>query len=116
MSIKIVVTRHYPKEIESIVLPLLKELFDQITLHGGFLFGETLINMDNPDEHLIISTWNSMEEWRRYNDCARVTDIRSKIDLAIGETTQRRVFKTDAEAHAIYNPAEPVETELFGPV
>ncbi|MBU2509819.1 hypothetical protein KJ966_00700 [bacterium] len=94
MTVKVIVTRKYPKELEATIIPFLSDLYQQVTRHGGYISGETLICVNDPEEHLIISTWKSMEDWEKYCNCMVVNEIRNKIDSVIGELTLRRVYQT----------------------
>ncbi len=93
MKIKVIITRKYSKDIEALISPFLRDLFALINQHGGYICSETLDNIDDDKEHMIISTWNSLEEWKIYNNSREVNEIRNKIDSTIGRLTQRRVFK-----------------------
>lgn len=94
MAVKVIVTRRYPKDLEISLHPFLQDLYILITKHGGYMSGETLVCVENPKEHLMISTWDSLEDWEKYNNSAPVNEIRNKIDSIIGERTLRRVYKT----------------------
>ncbi|MBU3917082.1 hypothetical protein KKA14_16230 [bacterium] len=94
MAIKVIITRRYSPELESLILPFLRELFTLIRQHGGYISGETLDCVEDTKEHLIISTWQSLKEWEVYNGSEEVNEIRNKIDSVIGEQTTRRVYKS----------------------
>ena len=66
MSIKIIIKRRVPKEKEKEVLPLIKELRLLTTKQEGYISGETLDRVDKPGQSLVISTWQSIEDWNNW--------------------------------------------------
>lgn len=35
-------------------------------LKPGYITGETLINIDDPEDFIVISTWKSPEDWKNW--------------------------------------------------
>ena len=60
MAVKIVIRRKVPGKKEKELLPLLIQLRALATAQPGYISGETLRNMDNPEEYLVISRWKSV--------------------------------------------------------
>ena len=66
MTVKIVIKRTVPKDKEKDLLPLIKELRILTTRQDGYISGETLQRIDKPDETVVISTWETAEDWNRW--------------------------------------------------
>jgi|APSaa5957512622_1039677.scaffolds.fasta_scaffold28488_2 heme oxygenase (mycobilin-producing) len=90
--IKVLITRKYDKDQVALLQPLLKDLYVEVNRHKGFVSAESLVNDQDPTEHLIISMWNSMEEWTAYNESENIQSIRTMIDHALGQHTSRKVY------------------------
>lgn len=96
MNIKIVIIRRYSQEQKKTIQPMLSELFNLVFEYGGYVSGETLVNRDDPEEHLIIAIWNSADQWQRYHEADRVRELCSFIDAVIGKTTAHRIYQTES--------------------
>jgi len=58
----------------------------------GYISGETLKNIDNPEESLVISTWESAEDWQKWMHNPKRIEIQTKIDILLGGTTAYKIF------------------------
>ena len=63
MTVKIVIKRIVPKDREKELLPLIKELRIRTTRQQGYISGETLQRIDKPGETVVVSTWETVEDW-----------------------------------------------------
>ena len=59
---------------------------------AGYITGETLKRVDRPGEYLVISTWRSNQEWRKWVLSEERTGIQSKIDKLLGTETQYEIY------------------------
>ena len=92
MTVKIIIKRNVPKEKELELLPLVKELRKLTTQQNGYISGETLRRIDSPGETVVISTWESAEDWNRWvNSPDRIT-IQEKIDVLLGKETTYGIY------------------------
>ena len=87
MEIKIIITRTVPKEKQDQLRPLLLQLRALATSQPGYISGETLRNMDSPEEYLVISTWKSKENWDAWYNSPQRQEVQKKIDAMLGQTT-----------------------------
>ena len=85
MAVKIIIKRRVAKEKEAELLPLLIQLRSLATAQPGYISGETLRNMDNPEEYLVISTWQSLDNWNAWVSNRQRVDIQEKVDAQLGE-------------------------------
>jgi heme oxygenase (mycobilin-producing) len=102
MTIRVLMTRRVPKltsGMDITLLPTLSEML--IELRGmadrqpGYISGETLRNVDDRNEYLVISTWKSLEAWNwwlRNNDRA---ELEGRVDALLGSSTVYKVFSYD---------------------
>ncbi|OPX39446.1 MAG: antibiotic biosynthesis monooxygenase [Deltaproteobacteria bacterium] len=87
MTIKIIITRKVSKDKEANLLPLLIQLRALATAQPGYISGETLRNIQDPEEYLVISTWQSKENWDKWVSSPQRAEIQDKIDSLLGQKT-----------------------------
>jgi heme-degrading monooxygenase HmoA len=92
MSIKIIIKRKVPKDKEKELLPLIKELRILTTKQEGYISGETLDRVDKPGQSLVISTWQSVEDWNNWVNSAARKAIQENIDELLGEKTEYELY------------------------
>jgi heme oxygenase (mycobilin-producing) len=92
MAVKIIINRRVAKDKESKLLPLLIQLRALATAQPGYISGETLRNLDDPEESLVISTWNSVEDWRVWLSSRERAEVQEKIDTLLGVVTEYRAY------------------------
>jgi heme-degrading monooxygenase HmoA len=92
MSIKIIIKRKVPKDMEKELLPLIKELRILTTKQEGYISGETLDRVDKPGQSLVISTWQSVEDWNNWVNSTERKEIQENIDKLIGEKTEYELY------------------------
>lgn len=92
MAVKIIIKRKVPKGKEGELLPLLLELRSKATTQPGYISGETLRNVNNPEEYVVISTWQSVEAWKDWEDSRGRAEIQSRIDSLLGEKSSYGIY------------------------
>jgi heme-degrading monooxygenase HmoA len=58
----------------------------------GYITGETMRNLEKPDEFLVISTWETSEDWKRWVQSNERKQIQDQIDALLGGTTEYEIF------------------------
>jgi heme-degrading monooxygenase HmoA len=92
MAVKIIIRRKVNKEKEAELVPLLIQLRALATAQPGYVSGETLRNVDHPEEYLVISTWQSVENWKAWLSSKQRAEIQQKIDTLLGEESEYNVY------------------------
>ena len=92
MAIKVFVKRKVAKGKESELLPLLLELRAKATSRPGYISGETLRGVEDPEDYIVIGTWQSVENWKDWESSPERAQIQDKIDVLLGEKTKYRVY------------------------
>jgi len=59
---------------------------------AGYISGETLRNLDKPDEYLVISTWQSSNDWKNWLQSKERTETQDRIDSLLGGKTECEIF------------------------
>ena len=92
MAIKIIIKRKVPKGKEEELVPLLVKLRSLATAQTGYVSGETLINVNDPEDYLVISTWQSVDHWKAWAGSKERSEIQDKIDALLGQKTEYGVY------------------------
>ena len=72
--------------------PLLHQLRTLAMEQPGYISGETLMNGDNPEEHLVISSWTSADCWQSWFENEERKAVQEKIDELLGRPTLYQVY------------------------
>ena len=48
--------------------------------------------VDNPNEYLVISTWQFIDDWEKWKASVERQEIQSKIDSLIGTKTDYEIY------------------------
>ena len=58
----------------------------------GYISGETLRRVDRPGENIVISTWQSMNKWRKWVLSEERAKLQDRIDHILGEKTEYGIY------------------------
>ncbi len=92
MAAKILIRRKVSKEKSGEILSLILKLRSLAMEQGGYVSGETLRSAVDPDEYLVISSWNSIDEWRQWKSNPQREELQQKIDAILGDKTTYEEF------------------------
>lgn len=70
MAIRVLIEREIEPGNELKLHHALTQLRAEATRAKGYISGETLRSLDNPTRFLVISTWNSIEDWKNWENNA----------------------------------------------
>ncbi len=92
MAVKILIKRSIGQDVAPILRPLILELRAHAMKQPGYISGETLKCIDRPGEYLVISTWESLDDWNRWLDSVERQELEDKIDAITGRTTEYSTY------------------------
>jgi heme-degrading monooxygenase HmoA len=95
MEVKIIIKRIVPQNKKEALKPLLQKLRNLAMQQAGYISGETFKRIDRPGESLVVSTWQSMEDWRIWVMSDERRGTQEKIDHLLGEKTDYEVYTYD---------------------
>ena len=94
MAISVVIQRVFKDDDKATKLaPLIVKLRSLATVQPGYITGKTFRCLDCPGEYLVISTWNSLDDWNRWLNSEQRMEIQKQVDDLLGEKTQYRVYE-----------------------
>jgi heme-degrading monooxygenase HmoA len=94
MAITVMIQRVFKDEEKATHLaPLIVNLRSLAAVQPGYITGQTFRCLDCPGEYLVISSWNSIEDWNRWLNSEQRTTIQKQIDELLGEETVYRIYE-----------------------
>lgn len=93
MAAKILIRRKVPAGKDNELGILLMQLRSLTMKQPGYISGETLRRHDKPGETLVISTWQSVDNWREWVLSKERSEIQDKIDYLIGTKTEYEIYE-----------------------
>lgn len=93
MAVKIIIKRSGVDD-NIIELTVLLRKMRKLTLNQpGYISGETLRRIDQPDQCVVISCWRSLEDWNNWFESEERKSIQSEIDLLLGRETRYEIYE-----------------------
>jgi len=68
MQAKILIRRKFVKGKKREIIALLKELRSRALQQSGYISGETLSAVDQPQTLMVIGSWQDMETWHNWKE------------------------------------------------
>jgi heme-degrading monooxygenase HmoA len=92
MAVKILIKRSIGQGVAPVVRPLIVELRAHAMKQPGYISGETMKCIDRPGEYLVISTWQSLDDWNRWLKSQERKILEEKIDSITGKPTEYMTY------------------------
>ncbi|MBW2369665.1 MAG: antibiotic biosynthesis monooxygenase [Deltaproteobacteria bacterium] len=93
MAIQVFIMRRFePGQMANQVIPYVLKMRALATVQPGYISGETLSNVEQPQECMVISRWESLDDWNRWRHSKERAEIQDKIDELSGEKTEYKIF------------------------
>jgi heme-degrading monooxygenase HmoA len=94
MAVTIMIRRTFEStETAAKLAPLIVKLRSLATVQPGYISGRTFRCLDCPGEYLVISTWNSLDEWNRWLNSEERRLLQDQVDDLVGEKTEYRLYE-----------------------
>jgi heme oxygenase (mycobilin-producing) len=94
MSVKVMIKRKWQIEKPEALFPLLSELRTRAKEQPGYISSETLRSLDDPEDFMVVSIWETADNWKKWLQSKERRDIQGKVDSMIGEKTFYELFET----------------------
>jgi heme-degrading monooxygenase HmoA len=93
MSIEVMIKRKIMQGPQAgKLVPLILQLRALAAYQPGYISGKTLVNVENPEDCLVVSEWQSLEHWYRWMQSAKRAGIQDKIDELTGDQTEYSIY------------------------
>ena len=74
------------------IVRLLRQMRVLAMQQPGYISGETLHAVDDPNQYLVISTWETLKHWQAWFDNAKRQVMQTEIDNYMDSPTLIRVY------------------------
>jgi heme-degrading monooxygenase HmoA len=92
MAVKVLIKRKVPMEKAKAMIPLFRQMRASAATQSGYITGETLRSVERPEEFIVISTWQSSEDWKQWLQSKERNEIQSQIDDLLGGETEYDIY------------------------
>ena len=93
MAVHVVIKRRLKMNQPETIIPLLKVLNDRAQKQLGYISTHTLQSTEDLGAYMVISVWETEDDWKKWFLDTERKDIQDKIDSLIGERTFYEVFR-----------------------
>ena len=93
--IRVMIGRHCQPGKEEELRHLLVELRTEALRQHGYLSGETLREVNDPSNFIVMSTWTTLEYWKAWQTARQRLAIEEMVDPLLIAPREVRVFRED---------------------
>jgi heme-degrading monooxygenase HmoA len=93
MTVKILIRRKVSADKAAKLKDLVMQLRALSVKQPGYVSGESLKSVENPDQYLVISTWDSLDAWKAWQGSKERAGIQNQIDALLGGKTEYEVYE-----------------------
>ena len=93
MAIDVIIKRKVKQGYQAKELvPLILQMRALAMHQPGYISGTTLCSIEHPEDCLVISRWNSIDDWNRWFHSSQRAEMESKIETIVGENTTYDIY------------------------
>ena len=92
MAVRIIIDRKVKKGKESDFAKLLRELRSKAIPSKGYISGETLRALNDPHNYIVITTWQSVDDWVKWEKNLEREKIQAKIEKLMAKPTKTKIY------------------------
>ena len=92
MAVKIIIDRKVKKGKEADFAKLLRELRSKAIPSSGYISGETLRASDDPHNYIVITTWQSVGDWKAWEKNPERKKTQAKIEKLMSRPTKTKIY------------------------
>jgi heme-degrading monooxygenase HmoA len=93
MPIQVIIKRKWQTDKPEALLPLLTELRSLAKKQPGYISGETLRSLDDPEDYMVVSKWKTVDDWNKWLRSEKRRNLQGQVDSLIGEKTFYEIFE-----------------------
>lgn len=97
MSVKIVIERKFKEEIDPATLDILDEIRMKALKSRGYIGGETIVNVEDSREVIVLSAWSSVDDWKTWYEKKEWKTLEADISPKLAEPAKIRAFMPKAD-------------------
>jgi heme-degrading monooxygenase HmoA len=93
MPVQVIIKRKLIVDKPDEIFPLFSKLHSLATQQPGYIHSTTLKNIDKPEEYMVISTWETADDWKTWFQSKERRDLQGRVDSLIGERTHYSIYE-----------------------
>jgi heme-degrading monooxygenase HmoA len=94
MAICVIIKRTVAdKEMADQLAPLIVQLRSRATAQPGYVTDQTFSCLDCDGEYLVVSTWNTFDDWKKWMNSDERQVIQKQVDALTEEKTEYRYYE-----------------------
>lgn len=93
MAVKVLIKRKVADKQAPELEALLRKMRALTLNQKGYISGETFSRVDEPGVSMVISTWQSIDDWRAWTLSKERIEVQEQIDKLLGGTTTYEIFE-----------------------
>ena len=90
--VRVVIQRHLKEGKKGDLLPLLRALRTAAMNYSGYIHGESLVGTEDPSIISVLSTWQSMDEWKKWEKSEQRVKLYEQIEPLLVEKPKVSVY------------------------
>jgi len=99
MIVKVLIKRHIKEGKSKVVFRLLNKIRSNAIEQTGYISGETLFNHDDPKKLVVMSVWQSVENWLQWKKNADREAYDEEMKQYLEKPTEYDVYVLGTYAH-----------------
>ena len=92
MTVRIIIDRKVKKGKEAEFFDLLKELRSKAISSKGYISGETLRALSDRHNYVVVSTWQSADDWKNWEKNPERKKIQARIEKIMVRPTKTKIY------------------------
>jgi heme-degrading monooxygenase HmoA len=92
MAVRVIIDRKVKKGKEADFAKLLRELRSKAIPSKGYISGETLRALDDPHNYIVITTWQSVDDWKKWEKDPERKKAQVKIEKLMARPTKTKIY------------------------
>ncbi len=93
MPIQVIIKRKWQIDKPEALFPLLTELRSLASKQPGYISSETLRSLGNPEDYMVVSNWETVDDWQKWFQSKERRDLQGQVDSLIGEKAFYEIFE-----------------------
>lgn len=90
--VKVLLEREIKGKHVKEIVRLLRQMRVLAMQQPGYISGETLHAVDDPNYYLVISTWESLADWEKWYNSPERQKLQAELDTYLTSPTRMRVY------------------------
>ncbi|MGD2125741.1 MAG: antibiotic biosynthesis monooxygenase [Desulfobacteraceae bacterium] len=104
MSFRVIIERKFKEPITAEILEVVDGIRIKALRHRGYIGGETMVNVEDDRELIVISSWSNVDDWKIWYDTKEWKELEKKLAPHLQESVRIRVFMPGADHEARVSP------------